>query len=130
TDDVDATDNGVLTQVFVDNDGEQIVITSINTWLAQATANYNEKTEAVSLKVYDDVTGTAPTGYKTDSTTYTVDAEEVSAITDLVKDEFVLVNISFKDSKTKGAVVAVSEPETMSDVTVTQFSKNGDDDQS
>ena len=130
TDDVDATGNGVLTQVFVDNDGEQITITSINTWLAQATANYNEKTEAVSLKVYDDVTGRATTGYKTDSTTYTVDAEEVSAITDLVKDEFVLVNISFKDSKTKGAVVAVSEPETMSDVTVTQFSKNGDDDQS
>lgn len=50
------TDNGVLTQVFVDtdaNDGDGLItIASINTWLAQATANYSESKEYAPLKVF------------------------------------------------------------------------------
>ena len=42
-DDVDVTDNGALTQVFVDSDAEEVVVTVINTYLAKADADYNEK---------------------------------------------------------------------------------------
>lgn len=34
-DDVDVTDNGALTQVFVDADSEEVVVTVINTYLAK-----------------------------------------------------------------------------------------------
>ena len=34
-DDVDVTDNGALTQVFVDSDAEEVVVTVINTYLAK-----------------------------------------------------------------------------------------------
>ena len=52
-DGVGATGNGVLTQVFVDNDDEEIVITSVNTYLAQATSNYSSSKETVTLKVFE-----------------------------------------------------------------------------
>ena len=45
------TGNGALTQVFVDNEEGKITITTINTYLAQATADYNEKKENLSLDV-------------------------------------------------------------------------------
>ena len=38
TKEYDTTGNGVLTQVFVDHDKKEIIITSIHTYLAQATA--------------------------------------------------------------------------------------------
>ena len=41
--DVSNTADGALTQVFVDSDAEAVVVTVINTYLAKATADYNEK---------------------------------------------------------------------------------------
>ena len=53
--DVGVTDNGVLTQVFVDNDANdgdgEITIASINTYLAKATADYSERQERLTLNV-------------------------------------------------------------------------------
>ena len=109
------TDNGVLTQVFVDHDDEEIIITSINTYLAQANSNYNSTNETLSLKVFQkDDTGT----------TKIVDVADVPNIADITEDQFVLVNLSGKGLAT-GAydVVKVSDVEIMSDATVTKFSK-------
>ena len=115
--------NGVLTQVFVDDDDKEIVITSINTYLARATSDYNSTRETVTLEVYYGGSGTTTLSYPV-----TVDVDDVPAIADLHEDDYVLVNgagdttaVSNKD------VVAVSDPEVMTDVTVTRFSKTSED---
>ena len=115
------TGNGVLTQVFVDHDNEEIIITSINTYLAQANSNYNESSETVSLKVFEN----SSTG-----TTKIVDVADVPNIVDLTEDQFVLVNMSGKDtnSATNLEVVKVSDVETMSDVAITKFSTSAGSD--
>ena len=50
-----ATGNGVLTQVFVDDDAEELTITEINTYLAE-TDDYNEKKETLK---FNDIYGYA-----------------------------------------------------------------------
>ena len=109
------TGNGVLTQVFVDHDDEEIIITSINTYLAQANSNYNSTNETLSLKVFQsDDTGT----------TKIVDVADVPNIVDVTEDQFVLVNLSGKGLAT-GAydVVKVSDVQILSDSTITKFTK-------
>ena len=118
TTDVGATGNGVLTQVFVDYDDEEIVITSINTYLAQANADYNKNTETLSLNVYvDDNTGV----------TKTVDSADVPNTVDVVEDQFALVNMSRKD-RTALEIVKISDVEILTDATVTKFSTAGGSD--
>ena len=46
------TGNGVLTQVFVDNDNDEVTIVEINTFLAKADADYNAKKDSVTLNIY------------------------------------------------------------------------------
>ena len=120
-DDVGVTDNGVLTQVFVDtdaNDGDGLItIASINTWLAQATANYSESKEYAPLKVF--------TGKGGANTTYNVDVEDVANVADVADEAFYLVNISYKDSN-RGEVVAIQDAEVMEDSTVTKWSSDDD----
>jgi hypothetical protein len=124
TQDYRTTGNGVLTQVFVDHEANKgtglIVITSINTWLAQANSNYNTSRETLSLKVYEN----------SDGVNKTVDAAEVPGIEDIEKDEYVLVNMSKKDTYNHATyeVVKVSPVEIMTDCTVTRFSKRNSSD--
>ena len=117
--DLDDTGNGVLTEVYLDNDRDEITIVSINTWLAQANANYSETSESLSLNVFEN---------DANGVTKIVDAEEVPAVTDVVEDQFVLVNMS-KKYDAQGEVVAIANPEILEDSTVTKFTrKNNDDD--
>ena len=113
---VGSTGRGVLTQVFVDNDAEQITIVSVNTYLAQANADYNSKSETISLQVYDSANGVAKI----------VDLDDVPAIADLKEGDFVLVNWA-GDTATKSVVAAFDVAETLTDVTVSKFSKWTDD---
>ena len=112
------TGNGVLTQVFVDHDEEEIVITSINTWLAQANADYNESSETLSLKVFEN---------NANGTTKIVDVADVPNIVDVTEDQFVLVNMSGKDTNSANnlEVVKISDVEIMSDVAISKFSQSG-----
>ncbi len=138
TNDYGQTGRGVLTQVFVDVEAETIDITSINTWLAKAANDYSKTTESVSLNVYGSITesGTSPNiTYKTDSYTKTVSLTDVPAIEDVKQDQYVLVNVSGKDytshtpkTLTGYDVVAISDPEIMSDTTLTKFSKGSSSD--
>ena len=111
-DDLDGTGDGVLTEVYLDQDADEITIVSISTWLAKATADYNESKEYAPLTVYTGVDQTA---------TYNVDVDEVASVADVAEDEFYQVNITYKNN-TRGEVVAVSPVEVLADSTVTKYS--------
>ena len=111
-----ATGDGVLTKVYLDTDKDVITFVSINTWLAKATADYSESKEYAPLSVYTGVNSTK---------TYNVDVEEVANVTDVTKDGFYLVNISWKDNN-NGEVAVVSNPEVLEDSTVTKFSASSE----
>ena len=118
TKEYDTTGNGVLTQVFVDHDKKEIIITSIHTYLAQATADYNAKKGTLSLNVFKTSGGVAKT----------VDVEEVPGIENYKKDDYVLVNWAEIGSKTgstysKFEVVKVTDPEVTEDQKLTKYSQ-------
>ena len=118
--DVGVTDNGVLTQVFVDNDANdgdgEITIASINTYLAKATADYSERQERLTLNVFVD----NPKGVSR-----TVDLEDVAGIENVTEDQFVLVNMSDKD-RSRLEVVDVMDCEVLTDSTITKWSSAPD----
>ena len=102
------TGNGALTQVFLDADSKDVVVTVINTYLAEATADYNTKKEEVNFKIY------GLQGAKTNIVT--VSGEDFD-VADVVDGDFVLVNYSFETN----AIEVVSDVETLSEVTITRF---------
>ena len=105
-DDVDETDNGALTQVFVDSDAEEVVVTVINTYLAQATADYSESKDKATFEIYG-ISGTE-----------TVSGEDFN-VADIAKDDFVLVTYADNEIQT------ISDVEIMSNVEISKFSANG-----
>ena len=123
---VGISDNGVLTQVFLDKDKQLITIVSIDTWLAQASADYSEDKEYAPVDVFTGITGTT-TGRnkKTDSYTWNVDVEDVPGVVDVKDDDMFLVNISFKD-EVGGVIVAMEEPEVLEESTVTKYSNKNE----
>ena len=75
----ETTGNGVLTQVFVDHDEKLVTITSINTYLAKATADYNERRGTLTVEIYAyDTSVGDPTKAKT--YTETIDVDDVPAV--------------------------------------------------
>ncbi|EGJ46028.1 hypothetical protein HMPREF0866_02182 [Ruminococcaceae bacterium D16] len=109
------TGNGALTQVFVDNEEEEITITTINTYLAQATADYNEKKENLSLDVKQN------DGYVFNTTT--VSLADIPGIEKYKEEDFVVVNVA-ENSNGKYDIVTVADPEVMSDTTLSKYSVN------
>ena len=116
------TGNGVLTQVFVDhnaNNGDgEITITSINTYLAQANADYNTRQENLSLSVFTDRDSSGNTVEYSEVVTI----DDVSGIEDYQEGDFVLVNMAAIGSNGRLEVVRVSDPEVMTDCQITRFS--------
>ena len=114
----ETTGKGVLTQVYVDNTKKEITIVSINTFLAKATADYNAKKGTLSVEVY------AP---DLNPTPKTIEAEEVPGIEDYKSGDYMLVNWAEigNNSGTNGKyeIVAVSDPETQSDVKISKYSE-------
>ena len=107
------TDNGALTQVFVDNEKEYIVITTINTYLAKAEADYNEKRDELSLNIYDD---------KADKDVEpTVKAADIPAVADVKEGDIILVNVA-ETSKKGYEVITIGEPEVIADAKLTKYS--------
>ena len=124
-DDLDQTGTGVLTEVFLDLDTKEITVTSIDTWLARANSDYNENSETLSVRIYDQNTS-GSTGK-----TEVLDLDEIPAIEGVAKDQYLLVNRTLKD-RTDYETVVVSEPEILTNVDVTKFSTvaNSDTDES
>ena len=115
---VGETGNGVLTQVFVDSEDKDIVISVINTYLAIASKDYDEKKDELGVTVYGlDKTGDEYIKAKTsaeDKESFTLDGEDF-AIADLVENDALLVTVA--DGEVQTAVV----PEVVSDVEITAF---------
>ena len=101
------TGNGVLTQVFVNNDKEEVVVSMINTYLAQAIIDYNAKKDIVTFDIF------GMTGEKG-----TVSGEDFD-IADVAKDDFVLV--TYADD----AIQSIEEVEIIADTEIEKFSANG-----
>ena len=101
-----ATGNGVLTQVFVDDDAEELTITEINTYLAE-TDDYNEKKETLK---FNDIYGYA-------KDVEDVELDDFPAIADYVDGDMVLLTIA------DGEVQSIIDPETMEGVEIDEFSK-------
>ena len=115
------TGNGVLTQVFVDHNGNngdgEIIITSINTYLAKANADYNTRQENLSLNVFtgrDAITG--------NTTEYpeVVTIDDVAGIEEYKENDFVLVNMAAIGSNGRLEVVRVMDPEIMTNSKITK----------
>ena len=119
---VGETGNGVLTQVYQDIDTHEITIAVINTYLAQAEEDYDEKNEEVDLTVYhvdNDGSNRNPIYVKTDDTKvdYTVESDEFD-IEDVAENDLFLVTMA------DGAIQSMVAPEILSDSTITNFRLN------
>ena len=111
--DLAGTGDGVVTQVFVDNNAEKIDIISVNTYLAQAAADYSDAKEYAPLNVYvSDANGR----------NYNVDIEDVANVDEVTEDTYYQVNISYKDNDLLGEVKVIRDVEILTDVTVSKFS--------
>ncbi len=137
---VGATGKGVLTQVFVNSDtdanrgGKTVWIAIINTYLAKATDDYNEKKEEADFDVYgvDNVepnnraitlvknTGDSDTvknGKQPYVENLTVDNEDIN-VEEVKENDFFLVHVA------DGKIQEMLDPETV-ESTISSF-KNGD----
>jgi len=129
---VGATGNGVLTQVFVDpDDGPNgtITITVINTYLAIADEDFDDRTDDLDITVYgiDEVTKDHYVK-KADNTNgtsdgqkegFTLEIEDFPEITTAKDGDAYLVNVA------EGEVQIIAKPEILNDAQVTSF-KVGD----
>ena len=112
---VGGTGNGVLTQVFVDNDEEVVTIAIINTYLAIANKDYDSRRDEVSFDVYG-AGKTGTTYYKAISDTslsMKVSGEDF-AIEDIAEGDKLLVNIADGEIQIMNASEGISNTEIQS----------------
>ena len=119
---VGGTGNGVLTQVFVDpNEGAngKVYIAIINTYLAVAEADYNEKRDEADFTVWA-LTEYNNTGKlvkdKNDTKSLTVKGEDLD-VADVQDGDVVLVNVA------EGEIKVISDPEVIDNTTIKVFKK-------
>ena len=115
---VGATGDGVLTQVFHDTKNDVITITVINTYLAKAEEDYNEKNDDVDLMVYAIKDGGTKQYVKDTKakTELTVEGEDF-AIEDVTEDQLFLVTVA------DGKIQTIADPEILSEASISKFSE-------
>ena len=108
--DLKGTGRGVLTQVFVDNDDDIVTVTMINTWLAIADEDYNEKKDQVKVTVYGINTNgdVAVNGDYHDG--FTLDGEDF-LIEDIAEGDALLVTVADDEIQTIATAEAIAETE-------------------
>ena len=99
-----ASGKGVLTEVYVDTDEETIDVVIINTYIADVTADYNDKKEYLSVEVKQ-YTG-APTK---------VYLDDVAGIEKYKEDDVILIQIA------DGVILNVIDPKTVEDAAISKF---------
>ena len=107
--------NGVLTQIFVDNDDEALTIVEINTYLAK-TDDYNEKKETLKFNEiygYGDVKLTK----KLVKAVEAVELDDIASIKDYKDGDMVLLTIA------NGEVKTITPAETVKGTEIDEFSK-------
>ncbi len=120
TEGVGATGNGVLTQVFVDTQAKEITIAIINTYLAIADDDYDEKKDEVSFEVWG-IDESSVKGAYVKNTAETETLPAVSGedfdIEDIVDGDVVRVTVADGEIQTIDAVEMIEE------ATITKFTK-------
>ena len=120
TDAVGATGNGVLTQVYVDSnagDKGEVVISIINTYLAKADNDYDDRDEAIDFTIWglDKKSGDI---YVKDSASHDVsmpvENEDIN-VEQYQEGDIVLVTVA------DGEIQTIADPEVLSEVTLTGF---------
>ena len=117
-DGVGATGNGVLTQVFVDNQSKEITISIINTYLAFADKDYDEKKEELDITAYG-LTKEKDEYVKVDTkdedkVPFTLESEDFD-IADYVSGDALLVTVA------EGEVQTIADAEILSEVEISAF---------
>ena len=128
---VGGTGNGVLTQVFVNDDDKVVTIAIINTYLAIASDDYNAKKEEASLNVYGiGKTGTGNIYYKQvrdaddDGKLMTAHVEDFN-VADIKKDDAVLVTVADSEIQTLVPADIIADTEIQSFETGSNSNDNG-----
>ena len=116
------TDNGVLTEVYVDSANKEATITVINTYLAKANADYTTKRDYAPLTVWGIDTNVSGDYVKNAGTTGTsktlnVYSEDFAVAEDIKADDFFLVTVA------QGAIQTIAEPEVVNETTIRSFKK-------
>ena len=119
------TGNGTLTEVYVDIDKHTIDIAIINTYLAKADGDYDEKKEELDIKVYglkennDEYVKVVDNrdNDKDDVEDFVLDGEEFD-VADAVDGDAYLVTVA------DGEVQTAAVPEIVSDTEISAFKKN------
>ena len=118
---VGETGDGVLTQVFKDVKNSEITVAIINTYLAQAAEDYDEKNDDVDLVVYSvENVGSArnPIYMKAaEDSDMSVSGEDFD-IEAVKEDDLFLVNIA------DGEIQTMAAPEILSESTISNFKKD------
>jgi len=121
TNQVGGTGNGVLTQVFVDTQHKDVYIAVINTYLAEAEADYSEKKDEVSFTLYNldeyKTTGKLVKDGSNDVTQLKASGEDFD-----VKD--VEDGDKFLATVAEGEIQTLTAVETIEDATITSFRLN------
>ncbi len=121
TNTVGETGNGVLTQVFFDQDDELITIAIINTYLVKADADYNERRDNVNLTVYGATkssneyvkdAGPDPDGATTTAVVY---GEDFPVVEETVEGDIFLATIADQEVQT------LADPEVIDEITLNSF---------
>ena len=100
-----ASGKGVLTEVYVDTDEETIDVVIINTYIADVSADYNDKKEYLSVGVKN-YGANAPTK---------VYLDDVAGIEKYKEDDVILVQIA------DGVILNVIDPKTVEDAAISKF---------
>lgn len=122
---VGGTGNGVLTQVFVDNDEDVVTIAIINTYLAIASDDYNEKKDTAPFNVYG-ISKTSDVYYKAlndkleDVQSMTASAEDFD-IEEVVEGDAFLVTVA------DGKIQTMVAPEMISGTEIDSFETGSND---
>ncbi|MEH2940671.1 S-layer homology domain-containing protein [Lawsonibacter sp. JLR.KK007] len=111
------TGRGILTEVYLDIENDQFFIVSINTWLAQASVDYNANSETITLTIYNGENGS--------SISKRVDVEDAPYIANMKKDDWCLVQwADASAAHTAKEIVRVFDVEIIEDQELTGFSRS------
>ena len=110
---VGQTGNGVVSEVFMDDDNNVTFIV-INTYLVQATSDYNSAREQITVETIDTAETTSDYA-KTPTMDTTIELDDFD-ISEVKEDDYLLVTWSIKEDEYESV-----EPATMKTGTVTQY---------
>ena len=108
--------NGVLTQVFMDDDNN-VIITMINTYVMKATADYNSSRESVTVEPVDINTDDSPNNIVLPNLPTRLDQDDFN-VEGVKENDYLLVNYSYDSSDVINVKVAEKISGTVSQYTV------------